>query len=260
MKPCFSQHSMEVTPSIKIEIEDEGSLSYRKKFQENASNFIKCEKSDNNEDSCQDISTEFVDCKIETESDEGMDSVLDQQSEMEALHDIPTVKTRNPIEISKQGKKEKTEPANQFLQFLKFKREQLQKSQPGAKLDPKIVREEWKTLSVKDKQQYKDMTQKEKESLGDSYRKNRRKKVKKVPIAKLIGISPKLHIILKKTKKEQPTESKKQTTDNEMTLEMFLNESEKLDEEIEAAYDLKDKLKDQLWQLKIESALKNQNK
>ena len=64
----------------------------------------------------------------------------------------------------------KTEPANQWLQFLSEKRKLNTASDPALKLDLKDVRSKWWGLKEGDKKVYKEKAVNEKVELGDNFR------------------------------------------------------------------------------------------
>ena len=87
----------------------------------------------------------------------------------------------------KKSAKRKIEPANAFLQFIKAKKSALRAANPenlNISLNMVEARKEWKGLEGDQKTVYTEMFKKEKDSLGDDYRKNRSKKNEVVVISK----------------------------------------------------------------------------
>lgn len=151
--------------------------------------------------------------------------------------DVPTSKSSG-----------KTEPANSYLQFVAIKKAQLEKTQPGTKINRKLITQEWNSLGSDEKQFYKDLAQVEKLKLGKRFRENRKRKPKKPRKVKNI-----------KTPKKSSNPQKPQKTIVEPQLnqmESLINELEAVENEISEALEMNDKLKDTFYDLKVKVGVK----
>ena len=98
----------------------------------------------------------------------------------------------------------KTEPANSYGQYIKYRKKLINDTNPEDTLDMEDVRKKWTIMSADEKAFFKDRYQKEKNEMGTNYRMNRKNKVKenskkKDPKVKKLAINLKV-------KKESDTE------------------------------------------------------
>ena len=100
-------------------------------------------------------------------------------------------------------RKIKTEPANSFGQYIKYRKKESIENNPKDKLDMKDVRKKWSIMSDVEKAFFKDCYMKEKHEMGTNYRMNRKRKVKE----NLKKRNPEVKKLAKNVKVQKETET-----------------------------------------------------
>ena len=155
---------------------------------------------------------------------------------------------------SKTKDRVKTEFANQWLQFLSEKRKLNVACDPTSKLDLKDVRRQWWGLNKEDKQVYIEKALKEKDELGDNYRK------KGLNEEKVVHENPPV----RKQRKKKVTQKKAVTKealsiDNQESLPTLMTKFKELEQEIEEMEGHVEQLIDEKVVKMVEVATKKAN-
>ena len=132
----------------------------------------------------------------------------------------------------------KTDVANCYGQFLKFKKQELKEKDPNAKINRKKTEEEWRALDQNRKDFFVKRWRQEKEKMGGNYRKRELKLVKKIT-----------------DQKQKKQKNVKKTVDAENPTLKFLEKLESVDISIEKLSKENEVTRDNISNLKVDNAV-----